>query len=145
MELDDSRCPPGALPLRQAMRAWSPEKVLAAVRAASDDLSRNARQVYRIDEQGRRIFEIDAESDPNRPLLLRMRAPAGCPTAGPMARLCGNRHTHMARRGELAGDVRCRRAERGDGADGGGRGGRSGRLTAGGTNRTAPRRCPSAA
>jgi hypothetical protein len=102
MDLEDSRCPPGALPLRQAMQAWLPEKVLAEVRAAGDDLNRNARQVYRIDEQGRRIFEIDAHSDFNRPLLLRMQEAQDAAGAAFLALLRAGRLVAWAREGSPA-------------------------------------------
>jgi hypothetical protein len=73
MNSEDSRPPPGALPLQAAMHQWLPEEVVDAVDAADEDLKRNARKVYRIDAQGREVVEIDPHSDFNRPLLLRMR------------------------------------------------------------------------
>ena len=106
MDLEDSRCPPGALPLRQAMQAWLPEKVLAEVRAAGDDLNRNARQVYRIDEQGRRIFEIDAHSDFNRPLLLRMQEAQDAAGAAFLALLRAGRLVAWAREGSPVAPLR---------------------------------------
>jgi len=106
MGLEDSRCPPGALPLRQAMQAWLPEKVLAEVRAAGDDLNRNARQVYRIDEQGRRIFEIDAHSDFNRALLLRMQEAQDAAGAAFLALLRAGRLVAWAREGSPVAPLR---------------------------------------
>ncbi|MFN6953783.1 MAG: hypothetical protein ACK4PG_03195 [Acetobacteraceae bacterium] len=106
MDLEDSRCPPGALPLRQAMQAWLPEKVLADVRAAGDELNRNARQVYRIDEQGRRIFEIDAHSDFNRPLLLRVKEAQDAAGAAFLALLRAGRLVAWAREGSPVAPLR---------------------------------------
>lgn len=106
MDHEDSRCSPGALPLRQAMQAWLPEKVLAEVRAAGDELNRNARQVYWIDEQGRRIFEIDAHSDFNRPLLLRMREAQDAAGAAFLALLRAGRLVAWAREGSPVAPLR---------------------------------------
>jgi hypothetical protein len=72
MDHNDTERPPGALPLLSAMQTWLPADVQAATLAATKDLNRNARQVYRIDARGQRVFEIDAQSAHNRPLLLRM-------------------------------------------------------------------------
>ena len=106
MDLEDSRCPPGALPLLQAMQAWLPETALAEVRAAGDELNRNARQVYRIDEQGRRIFEIDAHSDFNRPLLLRMQEAQEAAGAVFLALLRAGRLVAWAREGSPVAPLR---------------------------------------
>jgi hypothetical protein len=55
--------------------------------------------VYRIDEQGRRIFEIDAHSDFNRPLLLRMQEAQDAAGAAFLARLRAGRLVAWAREG----------------------------------------------
>lgn len=106
MDLDDCRCPPGALPLRQAMEAWLPETVLAEVRAAGDELNRNARRVYWIDEQGRRNFEIDADSDFNRPLLMRMKEAQDAAGSAFLALLRAGRLVAWAREGSPVAPLR---------------------------------------
>jgi hypothetical protein len=99
MNPEDSHPPPGTLPLQAAMHEWLPEKVLAAVDAASDDLKLNARQVYWIDAQGREVVEIDPYSDFNRPLLLRMREAQAAAEAAFLAMLRAGRLIAWAREG----------------------------------------------
>jgi hypothetical protein len=106
MKPEDSRPPPGALPLLVAMHKWVPEKVLAAVDAADEDLKRNARKVYRIDAQGREVVEIDATSDFNRPLLRRMREAQAEAEATFLALLRAGRLVAWAREGSPVAPLR---------------------------------------
>lgn len=73
MDLPDSRLPHCALLLVFAMHKWLPKDLVADLEAAKHELDRDALRVHRIDEQGRRIFDIDPHSDHNRRLLLRVR------------------------------------------------------------------------
>jgi hypothetical protein len=80
--------------------------VVDAVDAASDDLKRNARKVYRIDAQGREVVEIDPYSDFNRPLLLRMREAQAAAEAAFLAMLRAGRLIAWAREGSPLAPLR---------------------------------------
>lgn len=69
MEQEDSGCPQGALPLREAMGKWLPEEAMAAVRQAEQHMSRNKREVYWIGPDGEKVFELD--DTPHNLLLLQ--------------------------------------------------------------------------
>jgi hypothetical protein len=106
MNPEDSPPPPGALPLQAGMHEWLPREVLAAVDAASDDLTRNARKVYRIDGQGREVVEIDLYSDFNRPLLRRVREAQAAAGAAFLAMLRAGRLIAWAREGSPLAPLR---------------------------------------
>jgi hypothetical protein len=106
MNSEDSRPPPGALPLQAAMHQWLPEEVVDAVDAADEDLKRNARKVYRIDAQGRDVVEIDPHSDFNRPLLLRMREAQAAAEAAFLAMLRAGRLVAWGREGSPVAPLR---------------------------------------
>jgi hypothetical protein len=106
MTLEGSHPPPGALPLQTAMHQWLPEKVLAAVDAAAEDLKRHARKVYRIDAQCRWVVEIDPHSDFNRPLLLRMREAQAAAEAAFIAMLRAGRLVAWGREGSPVAPLR---------------------------------------
>lgn len=59
MDQEDSGCPQGALPLREAMWKWLPKEAIAAVRQAEEHMNRNARQVYWIGPDGKQVFGLD--------------------------------------------------------------------------------------
>jgi hypothetical protein len=88
------------------MHEWLPKEVVDAVDAASDDLTRNARKVYRIDAQGREVVEIDATSDFNRPLLLRMREAQAAAEAAFLAMLRAGSLIAWAREGSPVAPLR---------------------------------------
>lgn len=74
MEQEDSGCPQGALPLREAMWKWLPEEAMAAVRQAEEHMNRNAREVYWIGPDGKKVFGLD--DSPHNHLLLQDRLAA---------------------------------------------------------------------
>jgi hypothetical protein len=88
------------------MHEWLPKEVVDAVDAASDDLKRNARKVYRIDAQGREGVEIDPHSDFNRPLLLRMREAQAAAEAAFLAMLRAGRLVAWGREGSPVAPLR---------------------------------------
>jgi hypothetical protein len=106
MNPEDSHPPPGALPLQAAMHEWLPEKVLAAVDAAAEELKLRARKVYWIDAQGREVVEIDPYSDFNRPLLRRMREAQAAAEAAFLAMLRAGRLIAWGREGSPLAPLR---------------------------------------
>jgi hypothetical protein len=88
------------------MHEWLPEKVLAAVDAAFEDLKRHARQVYWIDAQGREVVEIDPYSDSNRSLLRRVREAQDAAEAAFLGMLRAGRLVAWAREGSPVAPLR---------------------------------------
>jgi hypothetical protein len=88
------------------MHQWLPEKVLAAVDAAFEDLKRHARQVYSIDGQGQEIVEIDPYSDSNRSLLRRVREAQDAAGDAFLAMLRAGRLVAWAREGSPLAPLR---------------------------------------
>jgi len=72
--MDEADCPPGALPLQDAMERWLPANVRLRVAGAFQELGREGRHIfYWIDAAGRRHAEVDWTSDRNRPLIAAVR------------------------------------------------------------------------
>jgi hypothetical protein len=103
---EDSRPRPVALPLLAAMHAWLPRHIVAEYEKAEAELRRNGRWVYRKDAQGRDIVELDATSDFNRPLLLRMREAQAAAEAAFLGMLRAGRLIAWAREGSPLAPLR---------------------------------------